>query len=90
MPASKPVENTKSGNEEKSQTQTAVVAEGNRRRKFVTSVKRGNAVKRQNNAQKDKFRNAENLTGKFEKIASKQKRSETQRNEKPPRRKSDD
>ena len=47
-------------------------------------------LNKQNNAQKYKDKNAENLTGKFEKIASKQKRSETQRNEKPPRRKSDD
>lgn len=59
-------------------------------RKICNVSKRGNAVKRQNNAQKYKDKNAENLTGKFEKIASKQKRSETQRNEKPPRRKSDD
>ena len=39
-------------------------------------------LNKQNNAQKYKDKNAENLTGKFEKIASKQKRSETQRNEK--------
>ena len=66
MPASKPVENTKSGNEEKSQTQTAVVAEGNRRRKFVTSVKRGNAVKQPKQCTKRQIQKC----GKFEKIAS--------------------
>lgn len=65
MPASKPVENTKSGNEEKLQTQTTVVAEDNGHVKFVTSGKRGNAVKQPKQCTKRQIQKC----GKFEKIA---------------------